>query len=222
MTYLLDIRFRPMADPEPRASRKRSQFRSSNAKVLNKLREELFKLGVSSLIVEAGYRDQDIRQDGWPYSSAKSSHPAVRLSFKGRQGPMAFECGTYTTLDENLYAIALTLEALRTIERYGAVKGAQQYKGWKQLPPPPGAGAQAPRPPSSEWEGPVAASNFLRALAGFNQHDFPIGTDGLKRVYNEAARKHHPDVGGGNDATGIMAKINSARDYLEKHMEKHA
>lgn len=211
-----DVRFRFMADPAPGATRKRSQFRSSNAKVLGALRSEIFKLGATSIVVEAGYDEDQIRNDGWPYSSAKNQHPAVRISFKGRHGPMAFTCGTYATLDENLYAIALTLEALRAMERYGAVKGAQQYAGWKQLPPPPGTPGGGPTGPHSanDWAGPVHASNFLRQCAGRADELHKLEGGTLDIVYREAAKKHHPDGGG---RSGLMPKINSARDYLEKH-----
>lgn len=44
-----------------------------------------------------------------------------------------FAVDTFVHWQDNLRAIALGMEALRKVARYGIVKGNEQYSGWKQL-----------------------------------------------------------------------------------------
>jgi hypothetical protein len=59
------------------------------------------------------------------------------VSFEKPQGKewvsLRYAMDAYETYDENLRAIALTLQALRAVERYGVAKGGEQYTGWLKL-----------------------------------------------------------------------------------------
>jgi len=201
--------------PEPAGAKyKRAAFRTSAGRVYSLLAEEIRRLGGNQPVIEAGFRDDQIRNDGWPYSSARPSHPAVRVSFtSATQGALSFECSTYDTVDDNLHAIAKTMERLRDIARYGAVKGGQQYKGWKQLP------GQAPTQytttdPNVELR---MAAACLCKLAGEQQTSIPgviANRAVLQSVYRKASMNAHPDRGG---SESIMTMANKARDLIEKH-----
>jgi hypothetical protein len=117
-----------------------------------------------------------------------------------------FEQKRYTTFDDNLRAIALSLEALRAVDRYGVTKRGEQYKGFAQLPAPEAA------PASMDVE------TAARVLAG---HTFNIPAAAILRDradYEQALRcaqrAAHPDAGGNHEA---FVRVQQARGVLERH-----
>lgn len=207
----LQATFRHWENPPRTGGNQTSLFRCGPTKAYQMLADEVRRIGGDAVIIEAGFREDQIRNDGWPYSSARPSHSAVRVSFHSRHGPLSFECGTYKTIDDNLYAIALTMQALRAVDRYGAVKGAQQYKGWKQLP-----GDQPPEQPTTAVDLRMAAA-FLCKLAGEPDSMIPAVLNlpsSIREVYRAAALRCHPDRGGSPE---MMARVNAAKDLIEKY-----
>src|SRR5205807_9216809 len=103
---------------------------------LEQLQHDLHLLdAVEPVVLEAGYLPHEIRMDGLPRRGARPSDPAVIVSFDSRVGPLRYGCDTFSTHDDNLRAIALALEALRAVDRYGVTKRGEQYQGWSALPP---------------------------------------------------------------------------------------
>lgn len=213
---MMDILFRYME--------KRDQFKSIGkdavggfrgrvtwTKAVNTLRYELERVGATDVVVEAGYKLNQVRNDGWPYGSDKPEHGQVQVSFK-RNGktPMAFFCGGWTAFEYNLHMIALTLERLRAVERYGCVQGEEQYKGWAKLPP----GANEGRAPivTEEFASIEDAMRYLSKI-GDGEVISTLPAD-LDLVYRAAAKKAHPDKPRGSVET--MAKVNRARDYVQQ------
>ncbi len=186
---MLDVRFRPMG-PIAKKPRTNSRFKSTYTDILDKLEGELIKLNARNLVIEAGYELAQIRNDGWPRSSARPSHPDVRLSFNSRGKEMAFPCSTYATIDDNLYAIALTLERLRDINRYGVTQEDQQYRGFTALPAPESARFDK-----------YKAANLLAFLAGQGHSNGNILADPEAReaAYKVVVKKVHPDMGGSRE-----------------------
>lgn len=182
---MLDVRFRPMEDPKKHRSRRSAAFRSTWVKTLNLIEYEIGRLQAREVVIEAGYRSDQIRNDGWPYSKACPTHPAARLSFTTRGKPMAFPCDTYDNIDDNLRAIALTLESLRAIDRYGVTQDAEQYKGWTALP--------APRTGAMTRD---EAARFLVAHGSIHVSADNTDLEAVRRAYRNAAKSLHPDAGG--------------------------
>lgn len=112
-----------------------SKFQANYAKTLSLLERELKHLKAQSVTVQAGFSNERIRNDGWPYSSARPEHPAVVLQFMRGKELFLFRSFKFATFEENLRAIALTIEALRSVDRYGVVEG-EQYQGFKQIAAP--------------------------------------------------------------------------------------
>jgi hypothetical protein len=135
---MIDARFRAL----PKWQEKRGlqfrhpQFKSAYSKTLDKLEYELAKLDAKNIVIEAGFSMADIRNDGWPRGKSRPAHPGVILYFTGKDGAMRFPCGTYSLFEANMHAIALTLENLRAIDRYGVTMGHEQYVGFKQIAAP--------------------------------------------------------------------------------------
>lgn len=120
-------------------------FRSSWTDTVDLLAREADHLSPREVIIEAAFREQDLRLDGFPRATARAEHDGVVLTLIGTpHGDLRYPCATYTASgwgeyrrdgwQHNLRAIALALEALRKVDRYGVTKRGEQYAGWKALP----------------------------------------------------------------------------------------
>lgn len=210
---MIDLRFRHFADPKRTKERKAAQFRSDYTATLNKLEYELQRLAATDIVIQAGFSSSDIRNDGWPRSGAKPQHPAVLLHFtsgpfKSNANQLSFPSDQYATYHANLHAIALTLEALRAVDRHGVTKGNEQYVGFAQITAPGES-------QSTHW----AASLVLQLAEGYPE-DTPqvlLNRAFYQRVYRDALRKVHPDAAPGRreDFDALMR----ANDLMTKHFE---
>jgi hypothetical protein len=95
----------------------------------------------------------------------------------------------YTTVADNLAALAATLEAMRAIERHGGAEILERtFSGFKQL--------------NAENEGP----SWWSVL----QVDAHATVAEIDTAYKKLARFAHPDMPGGSEAA--MGALNVARD----------
>lgn len=85
-------------------------------------------------MLEVDVTESAIRLDGGLYANARPATPAVRVAFESRFGPLTYATDVFDRWQDNVRAIALGLEALRKVDRYGITKRGEQYAGWKQLP----------------------------------------------------------------------------------------
>lgn len=110
-------------------------FRAGYQDTLDLLMRELDKLQAREFVIEAGFREGDIRLDGLPRADARvPSHPGVVVSFDSKHGPLRYGTDAFPAWQANLRAIALGLEALRKVDRYGIGRRGEQYQGWRALP----------------------------------------------------------------------------------------
>jgi hypothetical protein len=194
---LINAQFVPIESwpGEPTRRRVKAPFTVSYQKMLNDLERELRHLGARSIVVQAFLRGDDIRNDGWPRSSARFNGPGIVLSFMDRAGAeISFPCDTYVNWDSNLRAVSLTLSALRAIDRYGVTKRAEQYQGWKRLAAP---GQEQKR--GTDW-----ALSHLAALAQTTPVAIRGNAAALDLAYRTAAKKTHPDAGGSAEAFQML------------------
>jgi hypothetical protein len=136
------------------------------------------------------------RLDGLPRSDAKRpTDPGVAVYWQEMNGArrvMAID--QYTTVEDNLAAIAATLEAMRAIERHGGAAILERaFTGFVALPPP-------------------AAEKHWREVLGVMA--VAPNLDQLKAAYRAAASAAHPDRQGGSDAR--MAAVNVAYEQAKK------
>jgi hypothetical protein len=148
------------ADPETPAEARRSSalFRQAGRRygegardvgfwksTLALLEEETAALALDGLVViEAGFAEWDLRMDRTgPLARVTESHPGAVVSFtSGLYGPLRYATdayeqrwtGTPPGWQANVRAVALTLGALRAIDRWGVARSGQQYAGWLALP----------------------------------------------------------------------------------------
>lgn len=170
-----------------------SRFKAAWSDTLDLLDRELYHLGAKNTVIQMAMRESDFRLDGAPKAHARPDHPGVILSTDSPYGPLSYPCDRFTHWEDNVRAIALALEALRKVDRYGVTKNGEQYTGWKQL----GAG----RPTGSMTV--EQAAIFLAAATGepCDGGDF-LDAPGVphkasvERGYRVAVKRLHPDTGG--------------------------
>lgn len=138
--------------------------------------------------------DWEIRQDGQLRATAKVG-PDVALAIDTKKGPIIFPSGSYLSYEDNLRAIALTLQALRAIDRWGVTSSGEQYTGFSAL----GSGRPMGRPE------PMDRQQARRILA--DAASLPLNlvdTLDLRQVYRRAVRAMHPDTGGSEEAFKLV------------------
>lgn len=137
-----DWRVVPIQDwpTELTEERKESRFRAAwaisrtgNMSTLELLDRELRFLEAENLLLQMAVTPGDIRRDGKIRANATPSHPGVILTFDSKFGPISYPCDAFWDWRDNVRAIALSLEALRRVDRYGVSKRGEQYTGWKRL-----------------------------------------------------------------------------------------
>ncbi|MDQ2624973.1 MAG: hypothetical protein M3Y20_07420 [Actinomycetota bacterium] len=122
--------------PRTPAGQRRSRwtFKASWSDTLDLLERELRHLDACDVVLEADFREQDLRLDGMPRASARQPEdPAVKISFTSKHGPLVYASDSCAFWQHNVRSIALGLEALRAVDRYGITRRAEQYSGWRQL-----------------------------------------------------------------------------------------
>lgn len=186
---MLNAQFRPLVQwPGERTKdykRKEATFRVKYEGTLNDLEYELAQLKARDIIIQVDNLSlQDIRNDGWPRGGwqPRGGNQGVIVSFDSPKGSMSFPCDRYTEWRDNLRAIALGLEALRAVDRYGVTRGNEQYRGWSRLETP---GANGIVKMDRE-----SASRFINALIERGEWT-AVDANDIKL----AKRLNHPDHG---------------------------
>lgn len=191
----LGVTFRPPSRPLPPEQGVSAQFEASWSDTVEVLARELRMLGAKRIVVELDLAEGDLRIDGLPRSNARIGD-SVRIAFDSKHGPLMYETGRFSSRyyrarlsgwQSNLRAIALGLEALRKVERYGITKRGEQYAGWKQLP---------------------VSTDPADAIQTREQAAAVIDSYGGVKA---ALRKTHPDAGGNETE---FRKVIRAREVL--------
>ena len=124
------------------------------------------------------------RADGLPYTRQNVHDTGVAVYFKNAAGEeQCIPCDQWVSLEENMRAIAKTIEAMRGIERWGGKSLMNAaFSGFKALPsaivtPPPND-----RPHRDWW-----------VVLGVYRNATP---QEVKQAYRRAQGTSHPDAGG--------------------------
>jgi hypothetical protein len=213
----MDVRFRPLVwtgpVTPPDKRRSRHSFKASWPNTLDLLQRELEQLEARDVVIEADFQESDIRIDGWPRANARQpENPGVRIAFGSKHGPLVYATDSCAFWQHNVRSIALGLEALRAVDRYGVTKRGEQYTGWRALPP-----GSSPAPADQGMSREDAATVVLNS-AGMRTQD-PINRSAILRdgdlrgsVFAKARRASHPDTGGSGEA---FARLQEAIAVLE-------
>jgi hypothetical protein len=121
--------------------RKRAAFSAGWGQTVDLLEREVWHLGARRAVLQLAVTEEDIRLDGAIRANARPAHPGAIVSFESKHGPLEYATDVFDRWQDNVRAIALGLEALRKVDRYGIAKRGEQYRGWKAL----GAGGPSPQ-----------------------------------------------------------------------------
>jgi hypothetical protein len=148
---------------------------------------ELDLLGASSVVIST---NMQTRLDGLPYAKQREpedSGVAVYFMLNGEQE--CIPCDKWDTVAQNLRAIALTIEALRGLDRWGAKEMVNAaFRGFKALPE-----SVITPPPSTDWYTVLGVS--------------PEATrEEIKTAYRRMAAATHPDAGGDTEQFTRISK----------------
>ncbi len=157
---------------------------------LQRVLDQLQRLGVhqDDVIVSTNLQT---RLDGLPRSNqARPGDPGVCVYWKPAKSPMrCMAVDRYDEVQDNLAAVAATLEAMRSIERHGGAAILDRaFTGFAALPAPVGG--------KRDWW------TVLELPSTASQAE-------IRDAFNRLAREHHPDRGGSDER---MAEIIRARD----------
>lgn len=200
---------------------KPSPFEAGWSDTLEVLDRELWYLRAEETVLQVDSpNERDFRLDGQLRADAKLRSGAVILNVESKKhGQLQYPCDTFTRRgyreklqpwQVNVRAIALGLEALRKLERYGIANTGQQYTGWKAL------GSGIPMPAKTEM-------SLEEAARFICQHAGPIlkppaeeliaDKTARERYFRVAAGRLHPDRGGDPE---LFKQLTIAMETLEK------
>jgi len=137
-------------------------------------------MGGTDIIISS---NMQYKADGMPYYRQSVSDTGVAVYFKNTEGEeQCIPCDSWISLEENMRAIAKTIEAMRGIERWGgkALMNAA-FSGFKALP-----SAIIMPPPDRQHR------NWWVVLGV----DFDADAPTVKQAYRKAQGLAHPDAGG--------------------------
>jgi hypothetical protein len=219
------LAFRPIKEwPEgwktPGRPRADSPFRATYSDTLEVLDRELRSLEAKDAFLQVDASTRDLRLDGQLRADARVDHPGVILTVDTRKlGTLTYSCDRYVrpsyrskagpSWQHNLRAIALGLEALRTVERYGIAERGQQYAGYRELP----SGIAVPAAMTAEAAADLLVEHGEWGGESGNPDDLIDDPTVAAAYFRSAAKRHHPDVGGDPE---LFRRLLSAKELLER------
>ena len=137
---------------------------------------ELRLMHATNIIINS---NMQYRNDGLPYTRQNVSDTGVAVYFKLNGDDQCIPCDKWIRLEDNLRAVAKTINAMRGIERWGAKEMVNAaFRGFKALPQ-----SIVTAPPHRPWN----------VVLGVNSDtDAPT----VKQAYRSAQALTHPDAGG--------------------------
>lgn len=166
-----------------RYDRKAGPSQMPGGRVRQLLTKELKMMEVDQIVISTNVAT---RRDGLPYAGQREPEdPGVVLYFTRKGSDIAISCDRWRTVDANLRAIGLTVEAIRGMERWGTEEMIDRaFTGFKALP-----SAIVTPPPSDRVKRP-----WWVVLGTTQDADAPT----VKQAYRRAQATAHPDAGGSN------------------------
>lgn len=184
-------------DPETLDRKSTGVFRATWDSTLELLGSEAEQLGAGLVVVQIDVEDGDLRRDGALKARARVGHPGAVVSFESQYGPLRYATDVYEQQwtgsmpgwQANVRAIALALQALRAVDRYGVTRRGEQYKGWTAI-----ASASPGRGPFTTED---EARQWMRGAADIEGISRASWTT-LDDLYKKLAVLMHPDMPAGS------------------------
>lgn len=167
----------PKTEP---AKKENGKFKQSLAGALNNLKTECARLGGKNLVLSSNYT----------LGNERPAESGVVAYFQLNEQAIAIPCDRWRLVEHNVQAIALTIEAMRGMERWGAKHMiTAMFTGFKALPH------------KASGENPLVTLG-LDATKSYTEAE-------ITAAYKQRAKTEHPDAGGSNER---WAKLREAHD----------
>jgi hypothetical protein len=218
----MSILYRPMKKwpDDIKIERLRAPFKADYRSTVNLLDREVRMIRGIDAVVELALKDGAFNRDGIPYADATPEHPGIivriRKPVRNPRGqmdmvPLYFPAARFTPYHANIRAVAIALEDLRRIDRYGVTQNSQQYLGFgKYLPSPTHTGVLTLEAAARFVAG-VGATNGECASLASNIIDSAIV---WRDAYRDATTKLHPDKNGDPEKWEMLQ---AAKTLLDDH-----
>lgn len=154
-------------------NRQQARFKTTLEGALRNLKREIELMSGEKLVLSSNYT----------LGAVNPKEPGVVAYFtwveekypQRKETEIAIPCDRWNRIEDNVQAIALTVEAMRGMERWGAKHMIKaMFTGFKALPN------------GEDWRRVLGVSEGCTAAV-------------IKAAYNDLAKKHHPDKGGNHD-----------------------
>ncbi len=160
--------------------RETGAFKTELHSALNNLKHEVQRLGGKGLVLSSNCA----------LGQESPADPGVVAYFTWSDLQVAIPCDRWRKVAHNVQAIALTIEAMRGLDRWGAKHMIRaMFSGFKALP----------APTVESWSHVLGVSTS----ATYDQ---------VKEAYRILAKRHHPDVGGDSR---LFRSVQAAWDTYE-------
>lgn len=181
-------------EPQTPPTKRRSRYTFSTpfSQTESLLRRELEHLAGKDVVLQLAVTEADLRLDGTLRANVRITHPGVKIAFDSKHGPLTYATDSCELWQHNVRSIALGLEALRAVDRYGVTRRGEQYTGWKALPA--GSGTTASHMTRED------AIVLLAQLHNIPPEFFNTDPESLRSSFRRARREAHPDRVGGSRA----------------------
>ncbi len=167
--------------------------------VFHKMRERTGQ--APDALIELAVSREQIRLDGGLRGDASPRDPGVAVIVTTPKETLRFQTDRFQNWRHNLRAIALALEALRKVDRYGVTDSGQQYSGFAALP--------AGEPGLLNLD---QAAALLCMVAGEGDTvGVRVDPEYGKSVWRKAVLRAHPDQGGDAET---LRRVNRAAEML--------
>lgn len=180
----------PKSWPKTETNKKEDgRFKQTLAGALNNLKNECTRLGGKNLVLSSNYT----------LGCERPAEPGVVAYFQLEEANIAIPCDRWKLVEHNVQAIALTIEAMRGMERWGAKHMiTAMFTGFKALPQK-GSG-----------------------MDPYVVLKLPLGKEvteaEITAAYKRRAKEVHPDVPGGSEEQ--WREVREAHDLLMQNAKK--
>lgn len=186
--------------------RKRAVFGDKTLnRAVTELMRELSLLGALDVVISANLELR--KSDNLPKSGQRQPEDrGVAVYFNLNKNQQCIPCDKWTTIEDNVWAVKKTVEALRGLERWGAKEMVRAaFTGFKALPEYTGDGNSL-----TLTQGQTINKPWHEVLGLGPDAPLPFAEEKYKKL----AQIHHPDQPGGSHIK--MSELNGAIDQARK------
>ena len=179
----------PKTDPH---RRKEAKFKQTLASALSNLKSECARIGGKNLVLSSNYT----------LGNERPTESGVVAYFTLEAQNIAIPCDRWRRVEHNVQAIALTIEAMRGMERWGAKHMiTAMFTGFRALPAP--------------GEGTGIDPRKVLGLAPMLE----LTEDRITAAFRSQSKIYHPDVPGTGNADK-WRELREAHDMLIQNVRK--